>query len=130
MAHWKTLLDPSEYLGHQDFPTPKKLTISRVISEIGEDKKRSAFMYFKHDGKELTRKLRLPKSVMYGLELLLGYDFEGWTDKEVTFEAARCMSFGAVEPCVRPVLPPAIEAKIFSWMKKHKSSKSAYKVQE
>jgi len=83
MPHWKTLLDPGEYLGPQDFDQPKTVTISRLASEAAskDDPKKAPTMYFQHGGKELPRKFKVPKSVMYGLSLQFGTDYEQWKGK-------------------------------------------------
>ena len=132
MPHWKTLLDPGEYLGPQDFDQPKKVTIARLTSESAskDDPKKAPTMYFEHGGKELPRKYKVPKSVMYGLSLLLGTDYASWAGKTITLERAECMSFGEREECIRVQFPAEIEARVIKWMKKRKASPSAYKCQK
>ena len=120
MTHWKQLFDPSEYLGPQDFQKPKKVTISRVTSEKGDDGKKRAHMYFIHEGKELTRKWNVPKSSMYGLSILLGSDYDSWHGKQITLHADHCLSFGDVEECVRCEFPPNIEERVIKYLKKRK----------
>lgn len=129
MPHWKTLLDPGEYLGPQDFEKPKAVTIARLSSESAskDDPKKSPTMYFEHNGKELPRKYKVPKSVMYGLSLTLGTDYSAWSGKTITLESAHCMSFGEKEECIRVQFPDEIETKVKKWMKKRKASVSAYR---
>ena len=130
MPHWKTLLDPGEFIGPQDFDTPKELTISRLSSENSskDDPKKSAMMYFSHNGKELPRKYKVPKSVMYGLSLTLGSDYTAWEGKKITLHKDVCMSFGEKEECVRVQFDDIVETKIIKWMKKRKANPSAYKI--
>jgi hypothetical protein len=135
MQHYKELLDPGVFVGPQDFTTDKTITISRVVREDmpkrdGEDKTSSPMMYFSHAGTELPRKYKVPKSVLYGLSLLYGTDIDQWVGKKVTLFAAKCMSFGEVEECVRIRFPDDIDAKIFKWLKKRKSNRSAYILKE
>ena len=129
MPHWKSLLDPGIFLGPQDFDQPKKVTIARLASETSskEDTTKAPMMYFEHGGKELPRKYKVPKSVMYGLSLMLGTDYAGWAGKTITLEKAYCMSFGDREECVRVQFPPEIDEKIFKWLKKRKANKSCYR---
>ena len=80
MAHYRNLLDSGVFVGPQDFPADKTITISRVVREDmpkrdGEDKTSSPMMYFSHGGVELPRKYKVPKSVLYGLSLHYGTDF-------------------------------------------------------
>lgn len=133
MTHYKTLLDPGEFLGPQDFPTEREVTISRAVSEEMEDreekgkKKRCPMIYLKgKDGGEYPRKFKVPKSVLYGLSCLLGTDIDTWKDQKITLFAAKCMSFGDVEECIRVRFPADIEAKVYKWLKKRKASRSAY----
>jgi hypothetical protein len=131
MAHYKQLLDPGIFIGPQDCQTDRTVTISRVVREDmpkrdGEDKTASPMMYFAHGDKEMSRKYKVPKSVLYGLSLMLGTDSDGWKGKPVTLFAATCMSFGEVEECVRIRFPDEIQAKIRKWMKKRKANVSAY----
>lgn len=133
MPHWKSLLDPSVYLGPQDFPTDKTVTISRVVREKmpareGEEEQSGVMMYFAHKGAELPRKYKVAKSVLYGLNLTFGPDTDGWVGKEVTLFAAKCLSFGEVEECVRVRFSPDVDKRIRAWLKKRKASPSAYMV--
>lgn len=137
MPHYKTLLDPGEFLGPQDFPTEREVTISRTVAEDMDDredktkKKRCPMIYVKtKDGSEYARKFKVPKSVLYGLSLLLGTDTDAWKDQKITLFAAKCMSFGDVEECLRVRFPADIEQKIYKWLKKRKASRSAYLIQE
>jgi hypothetical protein len=119
MTHWKQLLDPSVFLGPQDFQADKTVAISRVVREElperkGDAKTSAPMMYFAHGGKELPRKYKVPKSVMYGLSLYLGTDSDAWAGKE----------------CVRIRFPAEIDKKIRMWLKKRKASPSAYIMQE
>lgn len=135
MTHWKSLLDPSIFVGPQDFQTDRTVAISRVVREDmpdrkGEEKTQAVMMYFAHAGKELPRKYKVPKSVMYGLSLHLGPDVDKWVGQNVTLFAAKCISFGEVEECVRIRFPTEIDSKIRKWLKKRKASASAYILQE
>lgn len=136
MPHWKTLLDPSKFLQAQDFPQPRAVTISRVVREElpvrdGEAKQSAPMLYVtdKH-GKEYARPLKLAKSVLYGISCLLGTDTDGWVGKQITLFAARCLAFGEAEDCVRVQFSEQIEAKIYSWLKKRKASRSAYMLKD
>jgi hypothetical protein len=136
MAHYKTLLDPGEFLGAQDFPAEREVTISRVVAEDMEDrdsksKKRYPMLYIKaKDGSEYPRKFKVPKSVLYGLSLLLGTDIDTWKDQKITLFAGKCLSFGEVEECIRVRFPQEIEGRIYKWLKKRKASRSAYLIQD
>jgi hypothetical protein len=135
MTHYKTLLDPTEFLGPADFPTPKTITISRACREKMPERKGEAvtevpMLYFSHNGQEIKRKYKVPKSVLYALSLLLGPDIDEWKGKQITLMAAKCLSFGEVEECVRPVLSADVEAKVFKWLKKRKSSGQAFMIKE
>ena len=132
MPHWRTLLDPGDFLGPQDFDQPTIVTIARLSSEASdkEDPKKCPMMYFQHNGKELHRKFKVPKSVMYGLSLLLGTDYTAWTGKEITLERAVCMCWGEREECIRVQFPAPIEARIVKWLKKRKASPSVYRIQD
>lgn len=135
MAHYKTLLDPGLFIGPQDFPNDKTLTISRCIREAipkreGEESTASPMMYFTHAGAELPRKYKLPKSVLYGLSLMFGTDLEDWSGKQVTLFATECMSFGEVEECIRVRFPNEIDIKIKKWLKKRKANPAAYMIRK
>lgn len=136
MPHWRSLLDPGIFLGAQDFPTDKTVKISRVVREKmpardGEPEEAGVMMYFAHGNppKELPRKYKLAKSVMYGLSLTFGTDTDGWVGKDVTLFAAKCLSFGSEEECVRIRFAPDVDAKIRKWLKKRKASPSAYMIE-
>ena len=131
MAHYKSLLDPGIFIGPQDCTADKTVTVSRVVREDmpkrdGEEKSASPMMYFAHNGAELPRKYKVPKSVLYGLSLLFGTDIDTWKGQQVTLFAGKCMSFGEVEECVRIRFPEDIDSKIRKWLKKRKASPSAY----
>jgi hypothetical protein len=132
MADYRTLLDPSIFLGAQDFPEEKTLTISRVLREAlptrgDEEKKAAPTIYFKNkDGKEIPRKYKVPKTIMYGLSLTFGNDVDGWIGKEVKLFAAKCMAFGEVEDCIRIRFSAEIDGKIHVWLKKRKANASSY----
>ncbi len=134
MPHYKTLLDPGIFVGPQDFQTDKTVAVSRIVREAmpardGDKEAQSGCMlYFMAGGKELARKYKVPKSVLYGLSLTFGTDIDAWAGKDVTLFAAKCMSFGELEECVRIRFEPAIDAKIRKWLKKRKASPSAYMV--
>lgn len=132
--HYKKLLDPSIFVGPQDFTTDKTVTISRVVREgmPKRDDEKSAeapMIYLAHNGKELERKYKAPKSVLYGLSLTYGVDTDQWIGKPVTLFAAKCMAFGEVEECVRIRFTPEVDAKIIKWLKKRKANRSAYILQ-
>ncbi len=136
-THYKTLLDDNGFLGPQHFPKPKTVTISRAVKELmpqrdgdKSEPQSIAVMYFKHEGKELKLKLKLPKVVMYGLEAEFGTALEDWADKEVTLYATKCLSFGAPEECVRIKFSPAAEAKIMKKLKKSKTNPQVYRIKE
>lgn len=138
MAHWKSLLDPTVYVGAQDFTTDKTVAISRVVREVmptrdkDEAEQSAVMIYFaprKADGSlgaELVRKYKAPKSVMYGLSLTFGTDTDSWIGKDVTLFAAKCLSFGDVEECVRVRFAADVDRKIRGWLKKRKASPKAY----
>lgn len=138
MVHYKSLLDPSDFIGAQDFPTDKTVKISRVVREKmpkreGEkaDEEKSAPMIYFIAGNppvELKRKYKVAKSVMYGLSLTFGSDTDSWIGKDVTLFATKCLSFGEIEECVRIRFTPDVDKKILKWLKKRKSSASAYMI--
>jgi len=134
MPHWKSLLDPTVFLGPQDFAKDKTVAISRVVREALPErdgsKTEGAMMYFAYKGAELPRKLKLPKSLMYGLSLTFGSDTDAWVGKEVTLYAARCLSFGEVEECVRIRFAPEVDDKIVRWLKKRKKDPRMYLIRE
>jgi hypothetical protein len=133
MKDYRTLLDPTDFLGPADFPSPKSVTISRAVREkidLKDPKSLDApMLYFTHNGQEIKRKYKVPKSVLYALSLLLGPDIDEWKGKQVTLMAANCLSFGEVESCIRPVLPPEIKSKVFKWLSKRKSSPKAFMIE-
>lgn len=133
MPHYKLLLDPAKFLSDADFtPEGREVTISRITREQmperkGEEKQSAPMLYVKaKDGGEYPRPYKVPKSVLYGLSLLLGTDTDGWKDKKITLFSAFCMSFGDREPCVRVRFPAEIDQSIRKWLKKRKASPSAY----
>jgi hypothetical protein len=131
MRNYRTLLDPGLFIGPQDLPEPKTVTISRAVREAipgrdGEKGDSSPMLYFSYQGKELPRKYKVPKSVLFGLSLLLGPDIDAWPGKSIVLFATRCMSFGEVEDCIRVQFPADIDGKVRKWMKKRKASLSAY----
>jgi hypothetical protein len=133
MPHYKSLLDPGIYLGPQDFPKEKTVTISRVVREKmpprdGEDEEWSPIIYFAHKGIELPRKYKCPKSVLHGLSLVFGTDIDVWRGQTVTLFAAKCLAFGEIEDCIRVRFSSAIDSKIRKWMKKRGTSPKAYMV--
>jgi len=134
MPHYKMLLDPGVFVGPQDFDKDKTVQISRIVREAmpardGDKEAQSGCMlYFKVGDKELARKYKVPKSVLYGLSLTYGTDTDAWVGQPVTLFAAKCMSFGEVEECVRIRFEAAIDTKIRKWLKKRKASPSAYMI--
>ena len=136
MPHYKTLLDPGEFLGPQDFPTSKPVKISRIVREKlpsrdGDAQTAAPMIYILgKDGTEYARKFKVPKSVLYGLSELLGANTDNWPGKEIVIFAAKCMSFGDVEECLRVEFPPEIDSKIRKWLKKRKANPQAYILKE
>lgn len=136
MAHYKQLLDPAKYLGPVDFPTEREVTISRIVREKlpsrDDDKEppKSAPMLYINgkDGKEYARPLKVPKTVLYGLALMLGVDHDKWLTQKIIVFATRCMAFGEIEECLRVRFPAEIETKVKAWLKKRKASPSAYMI--
>lgn len=134
MAHYRALLDPGLFLGPADFAKEREVTISRVVREEipardGEEKQSSPMLYIRaKDGTEYPRKLKVPKSVLYGLSLLLGTETDAWVGKRITIFAAWCMSFGEREECLRVRFPAQIESGIRKWLKKRKASPSCYMI--
>jgi hypothetical protein len=132
MTHYRCLLDPGVFIGPQDFPAPKTVTISRAVREAMPTRDKedagesSPMLYFSHQGKELPRKYKVPKSVLFGLSLLLGPDIDKWPGQSIVLFATRCMSFGEIEDCIRVQFPSDIDQKVRKWMKKRKASVSAY----
>lgn len=130
MPHYRTFQDPTEWLGPQDFPSPKTVTIGRVEKEQvdGPDGKKSAMVfYFTHKGKELKRKLQVPKSVAYALSLHFDTpDTDQWLGKDITLYATRCLAFGQVEECVRIQVGEHIDKQVKSWLKKRRVSPRVY----
>jgi len=130
MTHFRCLLDSGVFIGPQDLPVPKTVTISRAAREVialrgGNKGKMDAVLYFQHAGKELPRKYKVPHSVMHGLSWLLGSNYEEWSGQSITLFATKCMCSGEVEECVRVVFPPDINARVIRWMKQ-RASPSAY----
>jgi hypothetical protein len=132
-VHYKALLDPGEFLGPQDFQTEREVTISRAVAEGLADRddktktKRCPMIYIKtKDGGEYPRKFKVPKSVLYGLSLLLGTETDAWAGQKITIFSTFCMSFGDKEECLRVRFPAEIDQKIRKWLKKRKASPSAY----
>lgn len=135
--HYRKLLDPGEFLGPQDFPKEREVTIARVTSEKMKAREEGksdtlAPMIFilDKDGKEYSRKFKIPKSVLHGLSLLLGTETDAWVGKKITLFSAKCLSFGDVEECIRVRFPAEIDGKIRKWLKKRKASASAYMLDE
>lgn len=132
MPHWKTLLDPSIYLGPQDFPTDKEVTISRMASEKvgrpGEVQKLGAMMYIiARDGSEVKRPLKLSRLVMRGMGIFFGsHDYKNWPGKKITLFATMCLYGGERVECVRARFPADVEAQIRSYAKANKISPKAY----
>lgn len=132
MTSYKLLLDPAKFLGAHDFPKPREVTIARMSREDlpqrkGEAKAAAPMLYVQtKDGREYERPLKVPKSLLYGLSLMFGTEYEGWVGKKITMYAAHCLAFGDVEPCVRFQFPPAIDAQVRKWLKKRKAPAAAY----
>ena len=128
MTHYRTLLNPTDFIGPQDVEQPRKLTISSIAREevkAGEAEK-APMMYFE----KAPKKFKVPKSVMYALNLHFGSDVEQWIGKEITLYKAQCMSFGETEECVRIQLPDEIHTKVKKWLKKRGASPSAYLISQ
>lgn len=136
MAHYRKLLDPGKFIGPQDFPAPREVTISRVVREVipardGESATSAPMLYFKQkEGGEYARPFKVPKSVLYGLSEHLGTDYDAWADKAITIFSTKCMSFGDIEECLRIKFPERIDRKIIKWLKKRKSNEQAYMLKE
>lgn len=130
--HYKQLLDPGKFLGPQDFTAEREVTIARVSREKmpprqGEPEQSAPMLYIvAKDGSEYVRPYKVPKSVMYGLSLAFGTETDAWKGKKIGMFAAKCMSFGEVEECLRLRFSPDVDGKIRKWMKKRKSNPSAY----
>jgi hypothetical protein len=134
VAHYKSLLDPGVFVGPADFPKEREVTISRVVREEiparpGEEKQSSPMLYFLgKNGVEYPRKLKVPKSVLFGLSLLLGTETDAWVGKKIAVFSAWCLSFGEREECLRVRFPAQIENDIRKWLKKRKASPSCYMI--
>jgi hypothetical protein len=136
MSHYRALLDPGIFLGPQDFVVERPVTISRIIK--GEmptrekEKASTAPMLFilQKDGIEYPRCYKVPKSVLFGLSCLLGTETDAWKGKQITLFSCFCMSFGTKEECVRVKFPPEIDEKVFTWLRKRKTSASVYMLRE
>ena len=134
--HYKQLLDPGKFLGPQDFTAEREVTISRVSREKmpardGEPEQSAPMLYIiQKDGAEYARPYKVPKSVMYGLSLAFGTETDAWKGQKIGMFAAKCMSFGEVEECLRLRFSPEIDGKIRKWMKKRKSNPSAYIIKD
>lgn len=134
--HIKKFYDESDYLNESDFPAPREVTIFEVAPVVLEDRKtkkpsKSPVLYVTDKaGAKHPRGYKIPKSVGYGLGLMLGTECEAWKGKKITLFATRCMSFGQIEPCIRCKFPPEIDQRVRAWMKKRGSSESAYMLPE
>lgn len=134
--HYKNLLDPGKFLGPQDFQQEREVTISRVSREKmpardGEPEQSAPMMYITaKDGSEYPRPYKVPKSVMYGMSLAYGVETDAWKGQKVGIYAAKCMSFGEIEECLRVCFAPEVDAKIRKWMKKRKANPSAYIIKD
>lgn len=133
MAHYKQLLDPGKFLGPADFgPQGREVTISRVSREAmperkGEEKQSAPMLYITaKDGSEYPRPYKVPKSVLYGLSLMLGTETDAWKGQRIAIFSCFCLSFGDREECLRVRFPEQIEGQIRKWLKKRKASPSAY----
>lgn len=135
-VHYKQLLDPGKFLQPSDFTKDTKITISRISREDlpardKEDKQSAPMLYMLgRDKKEYARPFKVPKSVLYGLSLLLGTETDAWVGKEIVLFPAFCMSFGDREECLRVRFPADVENKIRKWLKKRKASPSCYILDE
>ncbi len=136
MPHFKLLLDPAKYLGAVDFPKEREVTISRIVREAlptrEKDEKQSAPMLYilGRDGKEHARPIKVPKSVLYGLSLLLTTDTDTWAGKKIRIFPAICTAFGELEECLRVRFQAEIDQKVRGWIRKRKAPASAYIVRE
>lgn len=134
--HYKQLLDPGKFLGPQDFTAERDITISRVVREKmprrdNEPEQSAPMLYIvAKDGSEYVRPYKVPKSVMYGLSLAYGTEVDAWKGQKIGMFAAKCMSFGEVEECLRLRFSPEIDAKIRKWMKKRKANGAAYMIKD
>lgn len=135
MGHYKQLLDPGKFLGPADFgPAGREVTISRISREAmperkGEEKTSAPMLYIKaKDGSEYARPFKVPKSVLFGMSLLLGTETDAWKDQKISIFSCFCMSFGDREECLRVRFPDQIDGQIRKWLKKRKASPSAYMI--
>lgn len=133
MPHFRALLDPGKYLTPADFTKEgREVTISRVVREAmpardGEAVTHAPMLYVKDKtGAEYARPLKVAKSVLYGLSLLLGTETDAWKDQKITVFVAWCMSFGDKEEALRVRFPAEIDQKVRKYLKKRKASPSCY----
>jgi hypothetical protein len=131
MTHYKKLFPATDFLGPQDFPEPKEVTISRVAASDmperdGKKERRPCLWIMDAKGAEYPRKLKLPKSVLTVFAWMFGPHLEDWVGQKITLKAAWCLSFGEVQECVRPALDDATTGKIKKWLKTQKSSPHAW----
>lgn len=128
MTHWKSLLDPSKYLGPADFPAERLVKISRVVREKkpkrdGEEEESGVMMYIiAKDGTEYPRPLPIRSTMMYAMAHVFGSEIEAWAGKEVPLYRTTCLSFGDVEECVRVRCDETLAKKIAARLKKRKAS--------
>ena len=131
MTHYRKLMPPGEFLGPQDFETPREVTISRVAivdMPARDDKieKACCMWITQKDGAEYPRRLKLPKTVLFALSLVLGTESDAWTGQKITLKAAWCLSFGDLEECVRPVLTNEQTALVIKRLKKRKTNSKVW----
>lgn len=135
MTHYKTLLDPSKYLGPADFPTERTVKISRVVREKkptrdGEPEESGVMLYIiAKDGTEYPRPLPIRSTMMYAMASVFGSEIEAWAGKEVPLYRTTCLSFGDVEECVRIRLDATLEKKIAARLKKRKASPKTWSME-
>ncbi len=133
---YKLLLDPAKYLSPCDFLKEREVTINRLVREAlpareGEEKQWAPMLYIRDKaGNEYPRPLKVPKSVLHGLSLMLGTETDAWVGKKITIFAAVCMAFGSEEECLRVRFPQAVDVKVRAWLRKRKAPATAYIIRE
>lgn len=125
MTHYRKLMPTGEFLGPQDFETPREVTISRVAivdmpEREGKKEKACCMWILNAAGAEYPRRLKLPKTVLFAFSLVLGTDSDAWTGQKIMLKTTWCLSFGDIEECIRPVLTSAQTEQVIKRLKKRK----------
>ena len=135
MPNWRKLLPIGDFLGPQDFPLPREVTISRAgisVMPSRDDKKdakkeeAACLWILDVNGHEFLRKYKLPKLVMRVFSWMLGSDYDNWAGKKITLRSTWCNAFGDVEECIRPVITDEIHGKLMKSMKKKKTNRDMW----